>query len=277
MGKRGNGEGYVYQNSRGLWIVRTQVGWLDNGRPKFKTFSGHTRKEALQKKSDYDKNIRILDNVEECTLTAGMTSWLSDKKSITLKPSSFSRLKATVECNILPKIGRYYVSELTSELIQNKIITDMTNAGSSWSTIKKCYDALNDFYKQCIADRKVIFNPVNGVVMPPQHLFKSKQTRALTPDEIQRFEKVCSSFYLNNKPVYRHGFGYLFILYTGIRSGEALGLQYKHIDPENKMLTIEQSVVCINNDKSDNGPACSQLLQKSTKSSSGCRTIPLSF
>lgn len=61
MGKRGNGEGYVYQNARGNWVVRTQIGWLDNGHPKFKTFSGKTRREALERKRNYEENKESVD------------------------------------------------------------------------------------------------------------------------------------------------------------------------------------------------------------------------
>ena len=80
MAKRANGEGYIYKNQRGLWIVRTQIGWQDNGNPKFKTFSGQTRKEALIKKDEYMQKAKSLDNLEECTLETAMNSWLNNKK-----------------------------------------------------------------------------------------------------------------------------------------------------------------------------------------------------
>ena len=61
-----------------------------------------------------------------------------------------------------------------------------------------------------------------------------------------------------------------------MRSGEAMALQYKHINLDKKTVTVEQTMVCIDNDdKSKKGSSCKAILQKNTKSESGCRVIPI--
>lgn len=272
MGKRGNGEGYVYQNSRGLWIVRTQVGWLDNGHPKFKTFSGKTRKEALMRKKEYDNKCKVLESGYIGTIKDEMENWLYNKKKPALKPSSFDRLKMTIENHILPILGKIEIDKITSDDIQVKVINKMMSDGLSYSSVKKAYDALNGFYKQCIADRKLIYNPISGVVMPNGKSFNTKKARALNKEEIESFERTATAKYGNGRLMFRHGYGYIFILYTAIRSGEALALQYKHIDLENKTVKIEQTFVRVKDEKRG---GYKTILQKTTKSENGTRTIPL--
>lgn len=276
MAKRSNGEGYIYQNKRGQWIVRVQFGWLDNGNPRFKTFSGKTRKEALAKKAEFDIESKISPNTKETLLSTAMKLWLQTKKKLSLKPSSYARVEMTVNSNILPRIGNYYVNEITSDLIQRKIISDMFDEGFAWSTIKKCFDALNEFFRQKVAERRVSHNPIEGVTMPTKHMFIPKQTRSLQDDEISRFADTCTATFSNGALVYKNGYGFLFILYTGIRSGEALALQYKHINLLHNTLTVEQSAVCIDVAKADGSKRCEVLLQNSTKTASGDRVIPLS-
>ena len=66
----------------------------------------------------------------------------------------------------------------------------------------------------------------------------------------------------NDKYRYRYGFMFVFMMYTGLRCGEALGLQWKHIDIENKQLTVCQSVVSVKNKNNDTDTKYTTRLQK---------------
>lgn len=180
-----------------------------------------------------------------------------------------------MRCNINPIIGHYYIEDITSSVIQNELINPLLRQGLSYSTIKKAKEALNNYFKHCVVKRKLQFNPVDGVVIPKKSLVKGtdREIRALSSEEIERFTKVASAYCASvNKPVYRNGFGYLFIMYMGIRCGEALGIQYKHIDMDKRILTIEQSVVTVK-ENNENGGSYNPLLQKSTKTEAGVRRI----
>ena len=74
----------------------------------------------------------------------------------------------------------------------------------------------------------------------------ARDVRALSQTEIERFTEATTEYYESvDRPVYRNGFGYLFVMYMGLRCGEALGLQYKHIELEKRIVTVEQSVVTV--------------------------------
>lgn len=277
MSKRGNGEGYIYRNSRGKWIARVQTGWLDNGKPKLKSFSADTRSGALIRLKEFKEKQAMVRDIDDCnsTLANCLDEWIETTKAIELKPTSLDRLRVTVRCNITPYIGHYFIEDITPSIIQSKLINKLVQNGLSYSTIKKAKDALNNYFKNCVIKRKLIFNPVDGVVMPKKSLIQNneKEIRALSAEEIERFTQTASIYYKSvNKPVYKNGFGYLFVMYMGLRCGEALGLQYKHIDIEKRLVTVEQTVVTVNSN-AGSGAKYVTYLQKSTKTESGRRKI----
>ncbi len=74
-------------------------------------------------------------------------------------------------------------------------------------------------------------NPAEQVSIPRG--LKRNSRRALTKEEIEIIKANV------NKPF---GLFYFFILYTGCRRGEALAIQFKDIDRENKVIHITKSV-----------------------------------
>lgn len=65
------------------------------------------------------------------------------------------------------------------------------------------------------------------------------------------------------------------VLYTGLRLSEALSLKWKDVDVENKYLHIHGNVVFVRNRDKKANTAYKVLEQKSTKTASGMRDVPL--
>ena len=281
MGRRTNGEGCVYSTGDGKYVARIQIGWRDNGRPKIKSFAADSKKKALKRMNDYLKSCKSKDELSQWNgiMSDCMKQWLEKYKLYELKASSYDRIVCTVDNNIIPYIGDYHIEDITPAVIQKEVIYNLCNKGLSYSTVKKAYNALNNFYK-CLQNEDVsIKNPMTSVKLPPESQFdvKEETKQTLSLEEIKRFEETASQFCKSiNKPIYRHGFGYIFILYTGIRCGEALGLQYKHIDWGKRELTINQSMVyVINRERSDSEPKYQMKLQKTAKTAESVRKIPI--
>ncbi|MCH5185851.1 MAG: site-specific integrase [Oscillospiraceae bacterium] len=277
MAKRGNSEGCIVKDPRnGNYIARIQIGYNSNGNPKIKTFSGKTVTEVKRRlkefKDENENNQTIAQG--DCLLVEGMYRWLEKYKKPFLKPSSYDRLMQTVSNNIIPYIGQYYIKEITLSDIQTEVINRLTSEKLSRSSIKKAYQALNMFFRQYIIERKLTVNPMDGVRLPLKEHFEEKTIKPLTPDEMDKFTRTAmSKFDGNGEYKYRYGTAFVFVLYTGLREGEALALQYKHIDLANRKVTVEQNLVMVT-DGSGNKRR-EPLIQKSTKTSSGKREIPL--
>ncbi len=277
MKRRGNGEGCIIADPRknGKYIGRLQIGFNQNGKPKIKTFSGASPSDVRKKMKQYKKEMECVNEVRQANglLVEGMNLWMKTQKKPYLKPSSYDRLTQSVEHCILPYLGQRLIKTITTNDIQMLIAT-LKLKGLSYSSIKKARDALNGYFKHLITERKIPYNPVDGVRLPPQNEFAIKEKKALTEDEMKSFSQTATSVYPStNEYRYRYGFGAVFILYTGLREGEALALQYKHIDFENKTVTVEQNLVMVT-DGSGN-KSRHPLIQKSAKTAAGVRIVPL--
>lgn len=196
----------------------------------------------------------MMEQVEQCSTCSAknqikMLEWLESKKKLQLKPASYDRLYSSVMNHVLPKIGDIAVSDVNSNMIQKEVIAPLFEKGLSLSSIRKVYQALNNFFEQLILEDKLTKNPLRGVVLPKESKFADvKEIRALNSEEIKCLVDTATRKYNSvNKHVYRLGYYYLFILYTGIRCGEALALQWKHVDLENRELHIEQNMVMARN------------------------------
>lgn len=275
MKRRGNSEGCITKDSRGKWIARLQIGCNSNGNPRIKTFSGKTTTEARRRMNNFKKNLANMDGLTkaEGLMSEGMRYWSDKYKKPTLKPSSYDRLMQTIEYQIIPYIGNYMIQKVSTEDIQDSIINRMQKQGLSHSSIKKAYEALNGFFRQYVIERKIVFNPMVGVILPSKNQFNTKQLQVLSGDEMKKFISVAAEKLKKGECRYRYGYGLIFVLYTGLREGEVLALQYKHLDLKNRKVRIEQNLVMVT-DGSGNKKR-RPLIQRSVKTEAGVREIPL--
>ena len=70
----------------------------------------------------------------------------------------------------------------------------------------------------------------------------------------------------NGKLRFRYGWGCVLILETGLRAGEALALEWGDVDEEKRTLKVNKNLVRVDG---------KNTVQRSTKTESGRRTIPL--
>lgn len=274
--RRANGEGTIVRVGD-KYIAKVQVGWNDNGRPRIKSFSGKSQTEAIKRMRDFLKKNKLAPNANvKKTISEGMLFWLKEFKKYDLKDSSYGRLETTIECNIIPYIGDCLSGEIDSLTIQTELINHLINEGKSYSTIKKVVLALNAYYKKMMLLGMEARNPMLGVSIPPQKKFDRKDIRALTAKEQESFIKQAIAKYNNGKRKYKYGDLYIFMMYTGLRCSEMLGLTWNHIDLVNNTVKVNQTLVTIKNSDDKSNTKFVTKLQKSTKTDAGMRTIPLS-
>lgn len=274
MAKRGNGEGSVRKIGN-KYVAKIQIGWLPNGHPRVKSFSADTYNGAVRRMRKYISEREKGQTNIDMPIAEGLRYWLDNFKALELKDSSFNRLEVTVESNIVPYIGHYMTKELDASVMQLQLINRLVQENKSYSTIKKAYLALNAYYKKLISMNWLEHNPMQGVTLPAQKLFGAKKIKCLTAEERDRFVNQAVSIYKNGTARYRYGQIYVFMMYTGLRCSEMLGLTWKHIDLENKYVTVEQSLVTVKNRDGEHGSRYITKLQDSTKTLSGVRKIPL--
>lgn len=132
MGKRGNGEGSVYQRkSDGLWVGSIS---LDNG--KRKVFYGKTKKEVTEKliTARHEQLQGVLVTAPAQTLKDYLEHWLEEVQKPTIRTSSYVKYRKIIYTYIIPVTGKVQLQKLTPQRVQS-LYTGKLKEGLSPKTV----------------------------------------------------------------------------------------------------------------------------------------------
>ena len=138
--------------------------------------------------------------------------------------------KAAYE-RILGRFEKYNINEITPLMI-NSFIQMLITQQYSQKTIAAHKCILNMIFSYAMLNGHITSNPMQALAPLPKNLPKSKR-RMPTTAEIKQVEQHHDGFDL---------FPY-FLLYTGCRRSEALGITDKDIDYKNKLIKIRNHVI----------------------------------
>ena len=273
--KREYGTGSISKRKDGKWQGRVNLGTDINGKRKQKYFYGTTEKEVKKKLKDYfiQGEKYTANNIAKMTLEEFLVDWLENILVHTLKPKSYAIKEYIIKQQIAPRIGMLQVNSLVASDIQ-QMINNMVKEDLSYSTIKKAYDTLNQRFKLAINQEQVNKNPTLGVVLPKQKNKKNSEIQYFSKEQCKELIEESRRIYdYNNKNVYRLGELVPFLIFTGLRIGEAIALEWNDIDYKNKTITVNKNVVEVKSKETGK-----YILEKqdSTKTDSSTRIIPIS-
>lgn len=217
-----------------------------------KSVLGDTVKEAMEKMNHLEKEGKKVNTRQKAvTLKNAMADWLETYKKPRLKKTSYDTLRKTVLSRIAAyDIGSMRLSEIDSDMIQ-KHINQLNEEGHlSYSTIKKCYDALNDFYRNRTMSGKIDVNPMLTVEMlNKENIIKApKEIEFFEGDDIKKFIEQASGIRTwSKKPMYQYGFCLCANIYLGMRAGELLALRWKDVDFGNGTIYVHENLQLVSN------------------------------
>lgn len=155
--RREKGTGSIYQKGD-KWMGKLDIGIGSDGKRKSKYFSGKTEAEVKRKIREYNKAGEPADTTKVSVQTY-VYDWLTTYKKNTIKDTSYDTLEKTVRNYIVPHLGSYQLSQLTSDDIQ-KFLQKLKDNGYSYSTVKKAYNCLNEFLKHATVKKDIAENPM---------------------------------------------------------------------------------------------------------------------
>ena len=121
------------------------------------------------------------------------------------------------------------LEDLTCNSIQH-VINTMVSSGLAWSTISHTYTLISQALSQAqnygLPDKSYL---LRGVILPKK---QKKRVRAVSPEQQRLFRAKNDSF---------HAPHFEFLLQTGIRVGELIGLQQQDIDVRARSITIQRN------------------------------------
>ena len=190
--------------------------------------------------------------------------WLETFKKNTVKAASYERLKVSRKSLEQYEIAKKPIGEITFFDIQ-RYVNDLVQNGYSMSGVKKQLRIVTAPLKQAAAIRLIKADPSIGVRLPAEtNVQKQKKNiEAYTEKEQKKIYELVRTSLTNVGYL-----GVIFMIETGLRSGELLALKWKDIEMEKSKMHVHATIVFPMNNKK-------AFYQDSPKSRASNRLVPL--
>ena len=259
----------------------------EHGERKRKSFSGTTKAEVNKKMTYYiaDFENQAVDSDEsKKKLKDSMQNWLQVFKFPSVEQTTYDRCECSAKNQIYPLIGEKAVGDITAADIKN-LLNHWMNKGYAYTTVKKAYVVLNEYFRYLYQEELVSKNPMANVEMIKKSNFLSAQSKEdlpecetvtiFTAEEIEKFKAEAFSTFKDGKRKYQQAAAYILMLNTGVRTGELLGLLNSDIDFEHKTLTVRQGVKEVSRRDGTEFTSGREIKVGKPKSATSKRTVPL--
>ena len=168
---------------------------------------------------------------DSMTVDAWFDYFLNSVKGPTIRPNTRRNYTERYENNIKDHIGRMHLADVKPIHCQ-QILNEMAPQYAE-STIYQCRVTLYTLFEAAVENDILLRNPVKKTVKIPQSK-KPKKRRVLTVEEQKRFLDVAYGTSNYNQ--------FAFLLQTGLRTGEMIGLKWSDIDFKKGVIRIERSM-----------------------------------
>lgn len=143
--------------------------------------------------------------------------WVNLYGRLSWGPGTAGDHERNIRLHIIPHIGEIPLKKLGRDDIQ-RMINAWAADGMKPSSIRKALQPLRGTMEHAVDDGKILKNPIKGVKLPK-----------LGKSEITFFTRQEAALYASFLPDSNNGRLLAFILRTGLRKGEAIGLQWQDI------------------------------------------------
>lgn len=198
----------------------------------------HTKKEQREYAEQKAREAAAVFTVERYGESVFMPT-----KAIQCSENTRSFYQAQLDNHIYGAVGGCRLSEVTPAQL-NSLLLSMQKDGFSHSSLIAVYTTLHQLFKSAYLHDMVDRNPMDKVQRPrpTKDKLKTDEIEAYTAEEL-RYIRDC----LDNEPLKWRAMVYL-LIDSGIRRGEACGLQWSHVDFKNSCITIAANL-CYTKDK----------------------------
>ena len=259
--RRSYGNGSVYKRKDGRWVASCYSDIVSRRVYVYAT----TRKEAIRK---LDEKLDNIDSIEAACKDYKLEDWIKEYmetyKRNELKPSTYTAYETVWRGHIKgSSIGRMNISKIKPVNIQTFYNAKM-KSGLSVKTIWKIRNLISTALKQAVREGYIEKNPDEYIVLPKKQRFEPS---ILTPDEIRKIVEEAKE-----DPLYPI---VVTALFTGMRKGELMALQWKNVDFQNRRIFVEHSLGVLLHQEGSDGKFHNAYELVEPKSKKSKRYIPL--
>lgn len=209
------------RRKNGLWQEALTV----NGKRLF--FYGRTKNEVLQKIKAYNEK---KEHGERFSVVAEEW-WEVHEPEIAYNTTKGYKpaLKRAIEA-----FGDIPIKDITPQQIAAEISAFSHNRADK--TVRTQLMVYNLIFKYAVENGHILYNPVRDLSVP-KNLKKQRRTSP-SPEDIKRAKESTDCYF---------GMFAFWALYTGLRKGELLALEWKDVDIKNRTITVNKSLYHDNN------------------------------
>lgn len=196
-----------------------------DGTPNRVYFSGRTRTEAKAKRKEYldAKEKGLNTSKQDVTVSEWLDEWVESYNINLARNITYIR-RAKKE------LGHLKLSQVTEAQIVKSV---NGYSGKSSAAAENYRRVLNDSFEKAKKNHLILDNPASDINLPESATDGTH--RAITEEEMKiLFDNWKSSMF---------GFHAVFILLTGLRRAEYVGLRWDNIDLENRTIYVRETVV----------------------------------
>jgi integrase len=222
MGRRGNGEGSIYEHKRN----GTKVGYRGSytvyaaAGPKRRYVSGKTREEVRQKlaKAIANRDGGLVFDAGDQKVGEYLERWLETSVRGSVRVSTYESYRRQVRRYVVPAIGSVKLKKLSAMHVQGTY-RSMLDRGLSPRTVQYTHAVLHRALKQAVRWGLVPRNVCEDVDRPR---LQREEMHPLDREQARRLLKAAEEDRLEVL--------YVLALHTGMRPGELLGLKWDDVD-----------------------------------------------
>ena len=248
--RNANNTGTIRQRPDGRWESRITIGTdPGTGKPIRKSFYGKTQKEVRQKMQRplVEVNEGIYTAPSKMSVKAWLEIWIAEYNG-DCKPATVVSYRQHINNHIVPALGAVKLSALTPAAIQ-KFYNELQKSGKkvrrkdasgkmicaevpmSPKTIKNVHGVLHQALKQAVKLGYIRSNPTEACTLP--RIEKAEMKPLDAPEIKQLLAALGDDVYSTLMKV---------DLFTGMRQGEILGLQWSCVDFDRGTITINKQL-----------------------------------
>ncbi len=238
--------GIVERN--GAYRFTVNLGLDVNGKQIRKTKTWHAPESATTDKKrdklaisayhDFKKHckgmIALDENMRFSELCAQYFSVYAPNK---LKPITAYTYEKQVNSRFNDYFGNKRISDITTAMLSD-FFCNLKKANGEpveASTSKKCFTIMQSIMHFAVTQGYIKNDPCNGVILPKKNVLEDKTRNYLTEEELPRFLALFDDYSDFNTMI-------KVLLYTGLRSGELLGLSWNDIDFEKRLIHVNHTL-----------------------------------
>ena len=255
------GKGSVYKRQDGRWTASC---YSDIVSRRVYVYAA-TRKEAIKK---LDKKMDNIASAEDACKDYKLEEWIKEYmetyKRNELKSSTYTAYETVWRGHIKgSSIGKMNISKIKPVNIQTFYNAKM-KSGLSVKTIWKIRNLISTALKQAVREGYIEKNPDEYIVLPKKTRYEPS---ILTPKEIRKIVEEAK-----DDPLYPI---VVTALFTGMRKGELMALQWKNVDFQNRRIFVECNLGVLLHQEGEDGKYHNTYELVDPKSKKSKRYVPM--